>query len=841
MLQSRTVEKARQRARARLAANRQDGASATPGVSQQGSSNIVTRLCFRPVASCVRWFCKCLTGGSSGSNTSESIAPGEMGDPGSEQNRLKLASREEFHIENYPRIRAVLSPAVLSPDRNGPAGGSSGKVVTGTLVPKAGGSSKEIDKDPKEDPDDEASTTSRSTRAEESRQDPESSPSSSAEQVGVETSTRAPSPTPAGTFSIMKWQSTALTDSILDILGADGRSDSFGDMDITTGRFYGMNMKIRNEDFQKAAVEIFQNILGYMGDFYNQERTMRPGGFAVRIFDIILETVGAAEEISTGAKRVQELLADEIYLQIIKQLTGNKKQTSVARGWQLMCLLLSSNLKPSKKFENYMLNFLLSKKDTKGAIGTFCHFSMRCLEDMLELVDDEQREAETTSALLTAPRGVDASQRELEGPPPLQTPTLSKVKAFLDRPPIVAQITLADGEVLLHDLPISPDVNVAAVTEKIIDVLHLADHPRKTDFGLVVIDASDKTGRPLRAEDYMGDIVVSLSRKKSIGGHFVFKRKIYLKKDSSDSTSESDTTTAEQVEIAINKLMYVEAKTDIIRGHLLLSNEEEVLNFVARVTVIEKMSTIVGGTVIDIVPSPWRGKYTAGVWARKVKKSIKDATPNPRSTPSSRTTTSNSTSSPIFPSPTRSTCTDEHSTAIVELSNSKSLAGHFGVGNHFFYDLFRKDANYEQGQLAKLDRKTAEECLDLIPRKCILVVNSTGIHFLDSRVDEGNATAVSTTSASGATSSATTTSASVPAGPRTTRQVATSFDYGSVYRWGGSAKEFTLVLFDKERDAAFDLVLETTHAAGIAAMILDYIKAIMAERSKQKQNTATTS
>lgn len=54
-----------------------------------------------------------------------------------------------------------------------------------------------------------------------------------------------------------------------------------------------------------------------------------------------------------------------------------------------------------------------------------------------------------------------------------------------------------------------------------------------------------------------------------------------------------------------------------------------------------------------------------------------------------------------------------------------------------------------------------------------------------------------------------------------------SFGYPNIYRWGGSSSQFSLVIWDSEADATFDLVLHTGQAPDMAALILDYITAIM--------------
>ncbi|KAJ6497827.1 hypothetical protein C8R45DRAFT_1211640 [Mycena sanguinolenta] len=50
-------------------------------------------------------------------------------------------------------------------------------------------------------------------------------------------------------------------------------------------------------------------------------------------------------------------LRDEIYCQIMKQLTGNPSPESMFKGWQLLCVLLIT-FPPSKNFETYLRSFI---------------------------------------------------------------------------------------------------------------------------------------------------------------------------------------------------------------------------------------------------------------------------------------------------------------------------------------------------------------------------------------------------------------------------------------------------------------------------------------------------
>ncbi|KAI0058032.1 hypothetical protein BV25DRAFT_1902420 [Artomyces pyxidatus] len=70
-------------------------------------------------------------------------------------------------------------------------------------------------------------------------------------------------------------------------------------------------------------------------------------------------------------------LRDEIYCQLMKQLTGNPTTESVFKGWQLLCVLLVT-FPPSKNFETYLESFL--KQRTSQTEGRVDIMAKHCLK-----------------------------------------------------------------------------------------------------------------------------------------------------------------------------------------------------------------------------------------------------------------------------------------------------------------------------------------------------------------------------------------------------------------------------------------------------------------------------
>jgi hypothetical protein len=74
-----------------------------------------------------------------------------------------------------------------------------------------------------------------------------------------------------------------------------------------------------------------------------------------------------------------EALRDEIYMQLIKQLTQNPRPDSVLRGWQLLALL-SETFPPSNTALPYVFKFLFTYHEIKSfAAADYVNYAMRTL------------------------------------------------------------------------------------------------------------------------------------------------------------------------------------------------------------------------------------------------------------------------------------------------------------------------------------------------------------------------------------------------------------------------------------------------------------------------------
>ena len=105
------------------------------------------------------------------------------------------------------------------------------------------------------------------------------------------------------------------------------------------------------KELDALACQCHKNVLGFMGD-----RSSRK--------DEALH----AEKLMRTAQTAPVELRDEVYAQIVKQLTGNPDAESVKAGWQLMGVACGA-ISPSKDFQPYLEAFIASHIAGRGGGG----------------------------------------------------------------------------------------------------------------------------------------------------------------------------------------------------------------------------------------------------------------------------------------------------------------------------------------------------------------------------------------------------------------------------------------------------------------------------------------
>eukprot|EP00050_Salpingoeca_kvevrii_P001267 m.166190 g.166190 ORF g.166190 m.166190 type:complete len:2194 (-) comp10335_c1_seq21:224-6805(-) len=110
----------------------------------------------------------------------------------------------------------------------------------------------------------------------------------------------------------------------------------------------------QNEDFSNKAVQIFLNILKYMGD-YPSKKTRASTELTDAIFEHPL---------------AHEPLRDEVYVQLIKQLSENKQRMSEERGWELFWLTTGTFACSTSLLKE--VNSFLRVKASRHPLATDC-------------------------------------------------------------------------------------------------------------------------------------------------------------------------------------------------------------------------------------------------------------------------------------------------------------------------------------------------------------------------------------------------------------------------------------------------------------------------------------
>jgi hypothetical protein len=474
-----------------------------------------------------------------------------------------------------------------------------------------------------------------------------------------------------------------------------------------------------NRENNKLALQIHKDLLGYMGDK-----------------QLPFPAMLAQDILRKGYE--YKPIRDEIYMQIIKQLSNNPRPESVAKGWQVMCMCVGT-FPPSPEFENFLLHYIIEKRDRgRGAVIDYAKYCLRTLEAMLNSGDGTGF-----------------------------VPSVEEILAYKERPPILATIYLVDGNVITENLPLTPDLNVAKVLEMCSGWLDLKDS-RINTLGMFVYDLGEiedpksdpnaakpaywdlkRTPRPLRNEDYMGDTIVQKARQRR-KFKFVLKRKLFLPKYNYRGEDPF-----------FERMTYLQAEDEaIIQGNLELPTPEEAQQLAAismAVAFGEEMpnsvEAMVAANVDEFVPPNWRKSKSVEEWAQVILQ-YRDGL--------------------VFVDP------DDLQDRFLQIVQKCPA-----YGSHWFY-AHKMDSSAISG---------VPQAIRELPNDILLAFNAEGMHLYSF-----------------------------------SRKLLMSFPYSDICRWGGSSSQFSLIMADDQSGESYEFVLVTSQAADMAAIILDHIRAIMAEQ-----------
>ncbi|CCI41405.1 unnamed protein product [Albugo candida] len=312
----------------------------------------------------------------------------------------------------------------------------------------------------------------------------------------------------------------------------------------------------------ELAIGINRCILGYMRDRVVLYRDM----LAQFILQLGVEEVGG--------------LVDEIYIQLMKQLTKNPKRDSSLRGWALLAMCATSFL-PSDALQEYVFRFLNASRPSSNSFWRILNgIASYCSKRLETLISNG-----ATGFI----------------------PSMDEIQAYDSRPPFLASsIELLDGTVLAEGFPVTPEMTVEHLIEICAHFLGLDD--RLAQFlGIVTISASAKLTEQnassssnsfqrfvalpsfLEPNEFLGDI---FEREALRGREFKFVLKIRILIPPRYALHQTGATFLFEDEL-FNRLTYIQAVDDVLSGLVPVEEEEVVARLAAYAIAIDR-----GGLVV---------------------------------------------------------------------------------------------------------------------------------------------------------------------------------------------------------------------------------------------------
>jgi len=295
-------------------------------------------------------------------------------------------------------------------------------------------------------------------------------------------------------------------------------------------------------------------------------------------------------------------------------------------------------------------------------------------------------------------------------------------------------------------LPVTPDMDAEAVASICQSFLTLTDQ-RASEFGIFVVNLEDLDGaqpstpRPMRSKEFMGDVFASKARAGQ-PYKYVYKRKMYMKHEDTDPMESDDD--------MYQRLLYLQALDDVIRGTIPLKREAEVVLLTATaigVDFMEDFPSEIGGLIesemMEYIPVPWKTKKSEQKWAEAIL---------------------SKRSQVLAVDPIELQC---------RFVNAIK-------GN----DLFLAHVFFTTKLYAPI----------MLPPRVVAVFHCDGLYLLDQQYNRIK-----------------------------------SYNYADLYRWGGSTSQFTLTIWNQETQSTFELLLKTTQASDMAAILVDYIDRLMGD------------
>lgn len=212
-----------------------------------------------------------------------------------------------------------------------------------------------------------------------------------------------------------------------------------------------------DEDMNRQAVESFQLLMQFMGD--------QPKPRGKDEMDLLYELLKLFRE--------KENLRDEIYCQVVKQVTGHPQPELCARGWSFLSLL-AGLFPPSTTLMPYVTKFLQDSGRTQ------------------ELAQSSQEHLQLT---------VKYGGRQ-------RLPSPGEMKAFLEGKKVRLLLIHLPGGVD-YKTNIGTFTVVAEVLEELCWKMGITDPEEMQEFALFVIQGEGQLVRPLRPHEYLNNVAVN--------------------------------------------------------------------------------------------------------------------------------------------------------------------------------------------------------------------------------------------------------------------------------------------------------------------------------------------
>ncbi|EQC28715.1 hypothetical protein SDRG_13588 [Saprolegnia diclina VS20] len=314
-------------------------------------------------------------------------------------------------------------------------------------------------------------------------------------------------------------------------------------------------------------------------------------------------------------------LVDEIFAQLVKQLTNNPRRESVRRGWDLLGLCLTC-FRPSSSLHPYLVAFLskdVASSTSRRRLGTTTTDSDddQYVDDEPRMVQDDDTPLDQRLALMKARGVAQYCLARLEGDSAAEgfLPSLGELQSFELRSPFVASIELLDGTLLTTNFPVSPELSVMNVVQVCAHFLHLSEDLSRL-LGLALLSDDAPTATWCHPLAYLCDVYYDPIRHRRRPARLRFVLKVRLLPPL--ALVEDD---------LFRRLLYLQAMDDIVTASALPYTHAETLVRLAAYAMLIDTSPdltpssedeVLDMNVYDYLPPAWHVEKTEDEWAELI-------------------------------------------------------------------------------------------------------------------------------------------------------------------------------------------------------------------------------